>query len=144
PEQWHLHSNPRREIAAFRIDRLLGIGRVPPAKAAAFTLAELLGATDPSHRGFITQRFADEAIVAKGGVVRGELSWWIPELKFAKLGRHLLEEPEGKALWTSYLQIGAQIPAGARPLVEQIASVVMFDVLIDNPDRWTGGNTVTS
>ena len=35
PEQTHPQSDPRREIAAYRIDRLLGIGHVPPAKATA-------------------------------------------------------------------------------------------------------------
>lgn len=143
PEQIHPQSNPRREIAAYRIDRLLGLGRVPPAKAVQFELAALLEAAEPSHRRFLTERFANEAIV-RGGVVRGELSWWIPELKFAKVGPHLLEEDAGQALWSSYLQVGATVPEAARPLAEQIASLVLFDVLIDNPDRWTGGNTVMS
>jgi len=31
PQQTHPQSDPRREIAAYRIDRMLGIGHVPPA-----------------------------------------------------------------------------------------------------------------
>lgn len=143
PEQTHPQSDPRREIAAYRLDRLLGIGRVPPAKAIAIPLAELLAACEPSHRRLIAGRLADEAIV-RDGIVRGELSWWIPEIKLAELDGEKIDDKEGKARWTSYLQIGAIIPPSVRPLVEQIAQVIVFDVLIDNPDRWTGGNTVMS
>jgi hypothetical protein len=143
PEQTFLQSNPRREIAAYRLDRLLGIGRVPPAKAIAIPLDELLAATEPSHRRFITERFAEEGIV-RDGIVRGEVSWWLPEIRLAKLGPHLIDEPAGKDTWTAYLQIGATIPPNVRPLVEQVAQIVLFDVLIDNPDRWTGGNTMMS
>lgn len=143
PEQTHPQSDPRREIAAYRLDRLLGIGRVPPAKPIALPLAALLDATEPSHRRHIAGRLADEAIV-HDGVVRGELSWWIPEIKLAELDGEKVDDQAGKARWTAYLQIGAIIPPAARPLVAQIAQVIVFDVLIDNPDRWTGGNTVMS
>ncbi|MBA3459168.1 MAG: hypothetical protein H0T46_04350 [Deltaproteobacteria bacterium] len=143
PEQIHPQSDPRREIAAFRIDRLLGIGHVPPATTTAIPVSELLDAAEPSHRTYIATRFQDEGII-RGGVLRGELSWWIPEIKLAKLGGHRIDEREGKELWTSYLRVGARIPDEARGMVEQIAAVVLFDVLIDNPDRWSGSNTEMS
>ena len=143
PEQVHPQSDPRREIAAYKLDRLLGIGRVPPAKATRLSVEQLLAAVEPSHRTFIGNRLRDEAI-AQDGMLRGELSWWIPEIKLAKLGRFRIDEKDGRDLWTAYLQVGAPIPEDVRPLVTQIAALVMFDVLIDNPDRWTGGNTVTS
>ncbi len=143
PEQVHPQSDPRREIAAYRIDRLLQIGRVPPAKPVTIPLAELIAAAEPSHRRFIGERLRDEAII-RGGLLHGELSWWIPDIKLAKVGSHRIDEKAGKVVWTSYLQIGATIPAEVRPLVEQISAIVLFDVLIDNPDRWTGNNTVMS
>lgn len=143
PEQIHPQSDPRREIAAYRLDRLLGIGRVPPAKPIAIPLADLLAAAEPSHRRVISGRLADEAIV-HDGVVRGELSWWIPEIKVASLDGESVDGTEGKARWTAYLQVGAIIPPTVRPLIEQIAQVIVFDVLIDNPDRWTGNNTMMS
>jgi len=140
PEQTFLHSDPRREIAAYRLDRLIGLGRVPPAKATAIPLADVLAvAADPAAR---------ERVLAetrpRGGVLYGELSWWIPEIKYARIGRFSADEPEGRALWLSYLQLGAQIPSGLRPLVEGLAACVLFDVLTDNADRWSGNNLVTS
>lgn len=143
PEQIHPQSDPRREIAAYRIDRLLEIGRVPPARPISLAVAELLDAAEPSHRTYISRRLDEEAL-ARGGVLHGELSWWIPEIKRARIGRLPIDEREGRAQLVSYLQVGAQIPAEARSLVEQIAACVVFDVLIDNPDRWSGNNTVMS
>ncbi|MDB4962024.1 MAG: hypothetical protein JWP01_2023 [Myxococcales bacterium] len=144
PEQIHPQSDPRREIAAYRVDRLLGFGRVPPAKATTFTLDEMIAAADPSRRTYIGERLRDEGLIRRGGLVHGELSWWVPEIKLAKLGAQPIDDKAGKLLWTSYLQVGATIPAEVRPLVEQISALVLFDVLIDNPDRWSGANTVMS
>jgi hypothetical protein len=143
PQQIHPQSDPRREVAAYRIDRLLGLGRVPPAKPISIAVADLVAATAPSHRTFIADRLAEEAIARKG-VLRGELSWWIPEIKLAKLGSHRIDEDDGRKLWRAYLKLGAAIPDEHKALVAQIASIVLFDVLIDNPDRWTGSNTMMS
>ncbi len=140
PQQIHPQSDPRREIAAYRIDRLLGIGHVPPAKPIALAVDDLVAATEPIYRTYTANRIADEAI-AKAGVVRGELSWWIPEIRDVRIGAYRVDEDEGIDLWTSYLQVGATIPREVKPLVEQLAACVLFDILIDNSDRWTGNNT---
>src|SRR5262245_24068038 len=50
PLQIHPQSDPRREIAAYRIDRLLGIGRVPPAKSAVFAVDDVIAAIEASGR----------------------------------------------------------------------------------------------
>ncbi len=143
PEQTHPQSDPRREIAAYRLDRLLGIGHVPPAKAASISVQELIDATEPGYRTYIASRLDEEGI-ARGGMLRGELSWWVPEIRLAKLGPYRIDEKEGKALWAAYLQAGARIPDESRAMTEQIAAQILFDVLIDNPDRWTGSNTEMS
>lgn len=148
PEQIHPQSDPRREIAAYRLDRLLQIGRVPPAKSFVVPVADLLAAAEPSHRTYIQGRLADEALMRKGegglAVLRGELSWWVPEIKLAKLGPFRIDEKDGKAAWVAALQIGAPLADEQRDFVAQISAVILFDVLIDNPDRWTGANTVMS
>jgi hypothetical protein len=147
PEQNHPQSEPRREIAAYRIDRLLEIGHVAPAKSARFAVQELIAATDPAARTYTSTRMLDE-MIARGGIVRGELQWWIPEIRDATMpspgGKLRVDELEGIALWTSYLQVGATIPPEIRPLVEQLATCVLYDVVIDNADRWTGYNTKAS
>ncbi|MGE0547065.1 MAG: hypothetical protein AB7O24_03060 [Kofleriaceae bacterium] len=143
PEQTHTQSDPRREIAAYRIDRLLGLGHVPPAKPAAFRIEELLEAAEPRHRRFIGERLAEEAI-ARDGVLHGEVSWWVPDIKLAKLGPFNVDERDGMEVWATYLQPGERIPPALEPMVQQLSAIILFDVLIDNPDRWTGSNTMAS
>jgi len=140
PLQNHPQSDPRREIAAYRIDRLLGIGHVPPAKSATFAIDDLVAAIEPAGRARAAARIADEAIPQHGRLT-GEVSWWIPEIKPARIGGQLIDEAPGEALWIEYLQAGAARPAELAPLLAQIASVILFDVLIDNADRWSGNNT---
>jgi len=140
PLQIHPQSDPRREIAAYRIDRLLGIGHVPPAKSAGFPVDSVVAAVEPASRAHAAQRIGDEAI-ARRGMLYGEVSWWIPEIKAVRIGGHLIDEPEGEAVWTEYLQAGAARPAELAPLLAQIATAIVFDVIIDNADRWSGNNT---
>ena len=147
PQQIYPQSDPRREIAAYRVDRLLGIGHVPPAKPGRFKIADLIAATDPAVRDYTAQRFADESL-PQNGVLQGELSWWIPEIRDATI-RNDTSEPRvdelaGFATWLGYLQAGVTIPDDVKSMVAQLATVVMFDVLIDNADRWTGNNTKAS
>jgi hypothetical protein len=140
PMQIHLQSDPRHEIAAYRVDRLLGIGHVPPAKSAAFAIEDLIAAADPANRGATASRIEQEGI-PRDGKLCGELSWWIPEIKRVRIGGRYVDEPDGEALWAGYLQAGAVIPAELRPMLAQLASVIVFDVVIDNFDRWSGNNT---
>lgn len=140
PMQIHPQSDPRREIAAYRIDRLLGIGHVPPAKSAAFAVDDLIAAADPASRGATGSRIEQEGI-PRDGKLCGELSWWIPEIKRVRIGGRHVDEPEGEGLWAEYLQAGAAIPGELRPMLAQLAAVIVFDVLIDNSDRWSGNNT---
>jgi hypothetical protein len=143
PEQTWPQSNPRKEIAAFRIDRLLGIGHVPPAKSGAFTVTELLEATDPANRAVMAKRLAEEG-VAHNGILKGELSWWIPEIIDMKIAGHFVDDREGVALWIGYLQPGVKPPSEVAPLLPQLATLVLFDLLVDNSDRWSGWNTKAS
>jgi hypothetical protein len=143
PEQTWAQSDPRREIAAYRIDRMLGIGHVAPVKEIEIPVAELVAAADPGTRASVIERLEKEAI-SHHGVFRGEVQWWIPAIKEAKVGKFRVDEPEGLALWTSYLEVGATMPDELRPLLEQLATCAVFDIVIDNADRWTGNNTQVS
>jgi hypothetical protein len=140
PVQIHPQSDPRREIAAYRIDRLLGIGHVAPAKAAAFAIDDLVAAADPATRDHTAARIGNEAI-ASGGKLSGELSWWIPEIKRVRMSGRYVDEADGEAVWSAYLQVGAAVPGELRPMLAQLATVIVFDVVIDNSDRWSGNNT---
>jgi hypothetical protein len=143
PEQTWPQSDPRREVAAYRIDRLLGIGHVPPSKPIQFTVEELINAAEPNLRTYVTRRLTDEGI-ARDGVLHGMVSWWIPEIRDAKIGKLRVDESESMTEWTGYLQIGVPIPPHYRSMVEQLVTCVIFDIIVDNADRWSGSNTKAS
>lgn len=142
PEQVHPQSNPRREIAAYRLDRLLGLNRVPPAIGRALTVEEVRAAVPPSERGK-TVRIADEAI-ARGDQLRGELSWWIPVIADGKVDGFQIDSTDGIVTWKRWLRAGGKIPDAHRALVAQISDMIVFDFLVDNTDRWTGNNAKVS
>ena len=48
------------------------------------------------------------------------------------------------ALWSQDLQANAKIPDDARVLLAQLSTCILFDILIDNADRWSGNNTQMS
>lgn len=143
PEQTWFQSDPRREIAAYRMDRLLGIGHVPPAKEIEVPLADVLNAGDQGFRAYYAERLDKEAI-AHNGMLRGTASWWIPEIKLAAIGRNRIDLKEGKDIWTTQMQIGVPMDPALRPFLAQISACVLFDLLIDNSDRWSGSNTAMS
>ena len=113
---------------------------MPPAKSAEFAVEDMVAAADAPVRDHTAARIANEAI-AKGGKLCGEVSWWIPEIKRVRIGGRYVDESDGEALWAEYLQAGAVIPAELRPMLAQLATVIVFDVVIDNSDRWSGNNT---
>ena len=119
---------PRRyrgEIAARRLAVALGIREnVPPAFPRAFRDAELR----PVLAG---ELYGEEAIV-ENGVVRGALIPWIDKLEFLPL--------ESDLAWKTWLKRGAAIPEDKRTIAADTSTMVAFDFLTGNWDRWSGGN----
>lgn len=142
PLQINLQSIPRREVAAFRINRLLGLSSVPPAVGRRFTLKELLDNLAPEH-AIYRPRLEAEMIVEDGYVV-GEMSWWIPVIERGFISGFEIDSTDGIVTWKRQLTIGEPIPEADRNLVGQISTMVLFDFVINNPDRWSGGNARVS
>ncbi|MGB3051806.1 MAG: hypothetical protein WBB42_12455 [Polyangiales bacterium] len=123
----------RYEIAAYRISRLLGLDNVPPAIYRRATWKE------------INQRF-DEDLLARRGAIRRAVLWdedgsapgaavyWIKGLRSVGL--------ENRASWQSWLQDG-DIPRGKAALARDLSTMTVFDLLIGNWDRFSGGNLPT-
>jgi hypothetical protein len=142
PQQTNLQSVPRREVVAFRLNRLLGLSSVPPAIGAAFSMDELLSVLHPESMSYRPRLQAE--MVQTSGYVRGELSWWIPVIDRGKVGGYEMDSMEGIVTWKRYLSLDGRIPDDELPLVRQISDMVLFDFLTDNPDRWSGGNARVS
>lgn len=142
PEQIHPQSTPRREIAAYRIDRLLGLNRVPPAVGRTFSMDELRAAVPPGERSKIGR--LDAEATPRKGRLKGELSWWVPILEEGKVGGFAIDDTDGIVTWKRHLRAGATIPPEEATLVRQISDMIAFDFLLDNVDRWSGNNAKVS
>lgn len=142
PEQAAMHSIPRKEIAAYRVNRLLGLNAVPPAIGRSFAASDIIAAVIPSSQVFVP-RIIDE-MRAKDGQVYGELSWWIPVIDRAAVDGYEIDTTNGIVTWKRYLTVGNAIPEQSATLMAQISSMVLFDFVINNPDRWSGANARVS
>lgn len=121
------------EIAAYRLGRLLGLDRIPPAvtrKVRAPLLRNLL-ADEPQ----VLARFQEEAVIGDDNLVEGAFIYWIPEIHPAEVDR-----TEELGQWTRWLAQGATIPPDRLDLAHQLSDTIVFDYIEGNWDRWSGAN----
>lgn len=138
PVQTNAQTVPRKEVAAYRLNRLLGLDAVPPAAPRAISKEDLFGKLHPDTLPSLP-RIRAETIVGPNGMVAGEASYWIPVIKDSDL-----DTPEGHQQITTWLTQGEEIPFERRAFVAQVAVMIVFDFLTANPDRYSGGNMKTS
>ncbi len=146
------------EIAAYYLDRELGMGRVPPTTGRRFRWSELRAAARTDAR-------ASELGIEKDGTVKGAFVWWIPEpLERVRMGRN----------WERWVRIQKLLPITpyqrpvdyradlnrrpgireatdpSRPIAQapdidvrpaEISDLIVFDYLTQNVDRWGGDFT---
>ncbi len=115
------------EVAAYRIARELALDSVPPAVVRSV------------ERGQLRRRLGESdlpaELVATGGVVRGAFIYWVPGLL-----RSDLDTPEGIARWQGWLRQGREVPDQERVVARDLSNMLLFDYLIGNRDRLSGGN----
>jgi hypothetical protein len=112
------------EIAAFRLGRALGIPnvlRAYPRTVRAGDLAAALGRPLPAE------------VIQSGDDVKGAIVPWIDALDFLPIEKEPLA-----SRWRAWMKQGASIDAPAE--ARQIATMVVFDWITGNWDRWSGGN----
>ena len=134
PLQTNTQTIPRKEIAAYRLNRLLGLNAVPPAAPRAVAREELLSHLHPESVALIP-RIEAETIFGPGGKTVGTASYWIPVIKDSGF-----DTPEGQRLAQTWLSVGEKIPVDQRDMAAQLSDLVVFDFLTANPDRLSGGN----
>jgi len=99
----------------------------PRQEPAAFP-ATVLRALQPD--------FDDKALPDADGRVRGALSPWIDHYEVLPL-----EQPGARARWEAWLtDASAEIPGDQAPLARALSTLVAFDYVTGNWDRWSGGN----
>jgi len=137
PDQFHEQTVPRYEIAAYRINRLLGLSRVPPATWRVISKKEIFEKLDKNSRPY-RRRIEEETVWRKDGTVAGEVSVWIPVVRILPL-----DTAEYRRKWVSWLAPFDAMDRESYSLAGQISIMNLFDFLMNNPDRYTGSNTMT-
>lgn len=138
PDQVHEQTVPRKEVAAYRINRLLGLSRVPPATCRVLSLKDLYTYMDPEQR-HLFYRIQKEAKFQKGWSLAGEASYWLPQIGYLPIDQWKLRKR-----WIEWLKAYKTLPPRHAPLTAQISVMLIFDFLINNPDRFSGHNTMTT
>jgi hypothetical protein len=122
------------EVAAYRVARVLRLTNVPPAVSRAFPAATL--------RARLAERHAEdwpalreEIGVSDQGTVRGAMIYWVPDLT-----DHHIDRPAQMKRWSQWLTVDGELPSDKRDLAHQLSTMLVFDFLIGNWDRFSGGN----
>jgi hypothetical protein len=115
------------EIAAYRLATVLGLSNVPRAIPRSFAADDLRA---------VRADFDEKGRVDDDGRVRGALIPWIDGYRVLPL-----EDPRQRARWESWLfDANATIPDDQRGLAASVSTMLAFDYLTANWDRWSGGN----
>jgi len=134
PMQTNMQSVPRKEVAAYRLNRLLGLKAVLPAAPRAVTREELFEHLHPESLVSLP-RIKAETVFGPDGRTIGTASYWIPIIKDSGF-----DTPEGRKQTQAWLTIGQEIPAERLSMAAQVSTLIVFDFLTANPDRYSGGN----
>jgi hypothetical protein len=117
----------RAEIAAYRLARALGLDNVPPAVPRSFDAATLRR---------LQPNFDQDALPDADGRLRGALMPWIDAYSVLPL-----EETSWRARWEPWLtEPSSTIPEDQRTLAAAISTLIAFDYITANWDRWSGAN----
>lgn len=121
----------KAEIAAYRLARALGLSNVPVAMPQTYPVAVLRDLLNKASAG----ARADDLFPDGDGIVRGALMPWI------KYDVWPLEREPLKSRYDGWLTSrAAEIPDAEKSRARQVSTLVVFDYLTANWDRWSGGN----
>jgi hypothetical protein len=134
PNQTNLQTIPRKEVAAYRLNRMLGLNAVPPAAPRVVSRDELLAHLHPDSLDALP-RIKAETVFGPNGQTIGTASYWIPIIKDSGF-----DTPEGRLVGQQWLSQGEPVPADKVSMATQLSDLVVFDFLTANPDRYSGGN----
>lgn len=129
PQQRSEVANYRAELAAYRLSRLLGLHRTPPACGRTMPRDRLQRIADASGDPAFSQRVMTE-LLGRGDAVPGAMLFWVPGA---------LEPVPGADRYALLLGAAPLDPAD-RALAADLSALLLFDFLTDNVDRWSGGN----
>ena len=130
PQQRAEVANFRAELAAYRLSRVLEMRRVPPACGRTVSRDMLQHAADASGDTAFSQRVMTE-LLGRTGDVPGAMLYWVPGA---------LEPVPGTERYVQLLDLSQPLAHDDTSLAAELSTLLLFDFVEDNVDRWSGGN----
>lgn len=131
-------SHPRgylAEITAYRIARALGMDNVPPVIGRRIPRPVMQERFDSAHRDADWEAIRQDILWDAPGLARGAAIYWIPRMR--PVGLETARDLDGVAGW---LAQAGEVPEDRASLARDLSTMIAFDYLIGNWDRWSGGN----
>lgn len=122
------------EIAAYRIARALGMDNVPPAVGRAVPRPALEERFESDHPED-WEAIREEILWDAPGLARGAAIYWVPGMRQTELAT--LAGLERAQAW---IAIDGELPPERAELARDLSTMLAFDYLVGNWDRWSGGN----
>ncbi len=126
-------TDPRAEIAGYHVDRIVGFGRTAAVVGRLFAVSDLRAALVASGADKTFLERVDSRLVVNGGNVAAAMVAWHTAP---------LVEENAAPEWAKVLETKDVIAADVLSKVTEWSDLVVFDFLIDNPDRYSGGNVL--
>jgi len=124
----------RTEIVAWVLSRLLGLCSVPPATSRIVNVNRLVEKLKKKHP-LSARELEEKARVRGKNLLKGAVACWVPDLEATEM-----ETAAGAGKWIAQLSQSAGVKPGYDNDVRQLSSLLLFDYLIANGDRFSGGN----
>ncbi|MCA9580996.1 MAG: hypothetical protein KC416_04330 [Myxococcales bacterium] len=127
----------RSEIAAYRLARVLGLDNVPPVISRRLTKESLFGKLGEDDRASVQDLESEILWEGPPGQewVTGASIYWVPDMK--DLG---IDSASRMRRWTRHLQHDGVISASEVTWHQDLSTMLVFDYLIGNIDRFSGAN----
>jgi len=125
---------PLAEVAAYRLARCLQLDNVPPAVSRSLPLAAIRDGLEAGELG-AWGKIEPLLDVGPDGLVHGVAIYWIPDL--SNVG---LESRGDDRMALGWLHARGRLPEDRRSLAGSVSTMLAFDYLVGNFDRWSGGN----
>lgn len=138
PAQTNPQTVGRKEAASYRLSRLLGLNLVAPVIMRTMRRDELMSKL-VGVSNWARQRIENETLFDEHGETYGSFAYWIPTVADLHLDTN-----DGVNRWTSWLTQGHDVPPEKTVLLGQLSTLLLFDLLQNNSDRFSGGNLLGS
>ncbi len=124
-----------KEVAAYRVGWMLGLDNIAPAVIRRVSLGEIRDRLHPRYDDEQTFDDLRQAMRSDSQGVPGAAIYWVPDMHSQRL-----ERGENLEIWRRWLTQGEAIPEDRIPIARDLSTMMLFDYLIANWDRFSGGN----